>query len=143
MGKREELINMVRRQGLPVYDGRTPFPVVSLERFFEGNTDYGSIGCNLSDHPGPEGFYRLLKAVRDRDDVQDVLIEVYEIEEDDDTMWPFSERLYVLTRAAPEQIAGWLSPLQPDEIGEGYAQGKPAAAPQLEPGLRVLSAWWD
>jgi hypothetical protein len=57
--KREDLLRGIRAQWvLAVRDAKDPLPVVSLEAFFEGNDDYGSIGCNLleSEHPGPPGF---------------------------------------------------------------------------------------
>ena len=49
-------------------------PVVTLEDFFEGNQDEASIGCNLVDHPGVDRFYETLRGIRDRADVQDVLV---------------------------------------------------------------------
>jgi hypothetical protein len=120
-----------------------PLPVVSLEDFFEGNEDYGSIGCNLIEHPSPQGFFEHLLAIRSRPDVQDVLVEIYEIEEGDANMWPFSERVYVLTSASAKDVADWMRSLRPDEIEEGYFQGKPPAAPELREGMQVYAAWWD
>ena len=89
--KRDSLIEKVRAQCHPDQFSRDePLPVVGLEDFFDGNDDDGSIGCNLleNEHPGPEGFYTVLKAIRSRPEVQDILVEVYEVE---DGQWPFSE----------------------------------------------------
>ena len=52
MTARERLILRIKALGLPSYEG--PRPLVSLEEYFDGNDDLGSIGCNLSDHPGVE-----------------------------------------------------------------------------------------
>jgi hypothetical protein len=60
--KRLELIETIRRQDLPSADA--PLPVVSLEQFFEGNDDLGSIGCNLTKHPGVEFFFNTLRTIR-------------------------------------------------------------------------------
>ena len=142
MGKRDKLIHNLRSQEL---SGRKrALPVVSLENFFEGNDDYGSIGCNLSadEHPGPQGFYEILRAIRQREDVQDVLVEIHEWEEDEEA-WPFSERIYILTTATPNDVAQWVACLHPDDVSEGYAFGKPPFAPISEPGQRVFSVWWD
>lgn len=140
--RRRELIESIKRQGLP--GGRTPLPVVSLEEFFVGNDDLGSIGCNLLDeHPGVDGFYRTLADVRGRLEVQDVLIEIYEVEGDQESQWPFSERVYVLTSAAKPDVERWLAPLFPDDVNEGWTFGVPTAAPHLEVGVRVFGAWWD
>jgi hypothetical protein len=53
---RRELIRKLQAQGLP--SSEAPLPVVSLEDFFLGNSDYGSIGCNLSNNPGPQVFFK-------------------------------------------------------------------------------------
>lgn len=141
MTKRTELIDKITQQGDPT-DPATPSPVVSLEDFFEGNDDLGSIGCNLTDHPGTDGFYKVLRDVRSRADVQDVLVEIYEIMEGDDE-WPFAERVYIISSADPDDVRVWLSALDPSEIEEGWVGEAPPAAPAIQPGMRVLAAWWD
>jgi hypothetical protein len=141
MTKRQVLIEKIRRQS-DQSDLDTPSPVVSLEDFFEGNQDLGSLGCNLIEHPGTDGFYRVLSDVRSRADVQDVLVEIYEIMEGEDE-WPFSERVYILTSASPGDVLVWLASLEPSEIEEGWAGQAPPAAPALQAGMRVLAAWWD
>jgi hypothetical protein len=143
MDHRQQLIELIRKQGLPSPDGVTPLPVVSLEFFFEGNDDYGSIGCNLADHPGPQRFLEVLAAIRARPDVQDVLVEIHEVEELDPTMWPFSERVYILSSAEQGSVVEWLTELHPDAVEEGYAAGRPTAAPDTTPPYRVWAAWWD
>lgn len=119
----------------------TPSPVVSLEDFFEGNEDIGSIGANLIEHPGIETFYRVLKEIRKREDVQDVLIIINQIDEHLD--WPFSESLYIFTSCSKEQVSEWVKPLKPDDIAEGWIWGKPPAAPQPKEGYKVFWIWWD
>jgi len=138
---RQALINEVKRQGLPV--GGSPLPVVSLEAFFEGNADLGSIGCNLLEHPGTKAFYEVLRGVRAHPEVQQVLVEIYEVEEGDESMWPFSERVYVYTTVSDEIVYEWLESLEPDELIEGFTQGKHPNAPDPEVGFRVVGAWWD
>jgi hypothetical protein len=113
---------------------------VSLET---GNEDLGSIGCNLSDHPGLEVFYRVLRDIRSRPNVQDVLVEIAEVEEQDGSMWPFSDRVYILASTTADQIATWSRRLQPDEVAVGYSQGQPSFAPVLHSGMKVYSLWWD
>lgn len=119
----------------------TPYPVVSLEDFFEGNEDLGSIGCNLIDHPGVDTFYKILKDVRERDDVQDVLIIINQIDKCLD--WPNSDSLYILTSCSKEQVSEWVKRLQPDDIAEGWVWEKPPAAPQPKEGYKVYWVWWD
>jgi hypothetical protein len=83
---RIELIKKIQTQSAKSAVG--PLPVVSLEDFFCGDSDYGSIGCNLSNTPGPQVFFNTLKTIRDDDSVQDVLVEVNEVVEEDPQTWP-------------------------------------------------------
>jgi len=100
----------------------------------------GSIGANLIDHPGIERFYSTLKAIRDREDVQDIRVEINMIED----MWPFSDYVWIFSRANRGAVAEWMKPLGPDEVWEGWqAAGPPKNAPVLETGMKVFGAWWD
>jgi hypothetical protein len=119
-----------------------PNPLVSLEEFFDGNTDYGSIGCNLSAHPGPQFFYSILRDIRSKPKVQNVFVQLTDLDVDDQT-WPFSDRVYVIADATVEEIAQWSSTLQPEPIEEGFAFGTPQDAPQLKSGMCVFTMWWD
>jgi hypothetical protein len=142
MSSRQKLIAKIKAQPPGGYN--KPFPVVSLEDFFNGNNDLGSIGCNLEKHPGLAKFYSILHTIIERPEVQTVLVTIYEVVEEDTSMWPFSERVYVLTSATPEQLRNWASELQPDEVlDEGFVGGASPAAPPLKDGMKVLSLWWD
>ncbi len=46
--------------------------VVPIARFFDGNDDLGSIGCNLDPHPGIDKFREVLTGLLGRADVQAV-----------------------------------------------------------------------
>ena len=118
-------------------------PVASVDEFFTGNADVGSIGCNLIDHPGLEVFHSTLKKLEGRSDVQSVLVEVLEIEPDDSGGWPFSERVYILTSVEQDSVQSWFSDLQPTEVDRGWFETRPERVPELEPGMAVYSIWWD
>jgi hypothetical protein len=76
--------------------------------------------------------------------VQDVLVTIYEYDGENEPIWPFSERVYVLTSAPPKDLADWGKEIMPTEVlDDGYVGGVPPAAPALEPGMKVLSLWWD
>jgi len=139
--KRAELIERLKILGLPSSDGR--LALVTLEEFFLGNDDYGSIGCNLSPMLGPQFFYEKLASIRSQPNVQDVLVEVTEIEEEDLAMWPFSDRVYVFTNANLEDVAHWAAALQPDTVQQGLPQGRPESAPELKAGYQCYGLWWD
>lgn len=138
---REKLILRLKALGLPSH-GR-PRPLVSLEEYFTENEDLGSIGCNLTEHPGLETFYRVLKDIRSRPSVQDVLVEVVEVEEQDLSMWPFSDRVYVFASTTAGEISTWSRKLQPDAIENDFPHQRPNGAPDLKAGMNVFSLWWD
>ena len=140
MTPRQKLIAKIKSQG-PLDTDTSP--VVSLEDFFTGNTDCGSIGCNLDPHPGLQKFFDVLRDIRSRPDVQDVSVSIFEVEERNKSIWPFSERVYVITSATPKKLAKWADALEPGEVDQGYIGGKPQAAPRRKPGMNVLSLWWD
>jgi hypothetical protein len=139
--KRAELIERLKILGLPSSDGR--LALVTLEEFFLGNDDYGSIGCNLSPMLGPQFFYEKLESIRSQPNVQDVLVEVTEIEEEDPEMWPFSDRVYVFTNATLEDVTHWSAALKPDAVEQGLPQERPDSAPELKAGYQCYGLWWD
>ena len=141
MSKRTTLIKKILAQG-DMSDPAQPAPLVSLEEFFDGNEDLGSIGCNIADHPGITRFFEVLSEVRDRADVQDVLVEIYEIMEGEDE-WPFSERVYVITAASADDVVQWVAELDPSEVQEGWSDVKPISAPEIQAGMKPYAVWWD
>jgi hypothetical protein len=138
--KRVELINKIKKIGLPQDIKETP--IVSLEDFFMGNDDIGSIGCNLLDHPGTESFFKLLKEIREKDNVSGIFVGIYEIEEEDETMWPFSEKVYIITSASKDDVKEWVMPLDVSEVDE-VKKSSLKPSPVVEDGFRIIQLWWD
>ena len=127
----KELVAKIRSER-DFKDYAAPDPIVSLEEFFTGNEDLGSIGPNLTHHLGMQTFFTELKAIRSRPDVQDVFVAIHELNED--TIWPFSECIYILTSAPTKEVSTWMQKLQPSEISEGWLYKKPPGAPNYENG---------
>ncbi|RZS32658.1 hypothetical protein EV193_11134 [Herbihabitans rhizosphaerae] len=117
-----DLLAEIERQGDPA--------AVGLELFFDGNDDPASIGCNLDEHPGVGTFARVLRAVRDRPEVDDVLVGISEVMPDGE--WPFSDTVHVLTAASAGDVAGWVAGLGPDDVAKAELNGRPA-----------IALWWD
>ncbi len=116
-------------------------PIIPIARFFDGNDDTGSIGCNLFDHPGIPAFAELLTGLTNRPDVSAVHAQIAEIDPGEDS-WPFTDTLYITGTITDEDLATLLAPLEPDEIGPAIEFGAPEEflATQAAP---VLAAWWD
>lgn len=139
MNIRTSLIALIEAQALS--NPNTEL-VVSLESFFEGNDDLGSIGCNLGDEqPSPSDFYQVLSAIRSKSEVQDVLVRICDYSDPDS--WPYTDTVYIVTSASAENIEEWLGPLKPDEVHPEWMYGKPPAAPEPHPGMTAYSVWWD
>jgi hypothetical protein len=138
MASRERLLQKIQRHGLPEIEG--PLPVVSLEDFFVGNSDERSIGRRLPDHPGVTTFFTTLRTIRERPDVQDVLVEIYDVNEVDD--WPYAQRVYIITSASERHVAAWLETLRPSEVAAGWQGERPRAAPSRDEGMYVYAATW-
>jgi hypothetical protein len=125
-------------------------PVVSIEDFFEHYWDERSLAPNEHARPPLSECYEILRAIKQRPDVQDVLVAIHECpyadEPEDEDIWPDSDTEYVLTSASDEAVAEWSARLLPTEIGSQWSCNtgkKPTAAPDLLPGMRVAVLWWD
>lgn len=137
---REKLIAKIKQQGDP-NNRKEPDPIVSLEDFFEGNTDVDSMGSTLEyDHP--KMLYRVLKDIRARKDVQDVLVAIHKLEEGIKTAWPVSKCVYILTSAPIKDVVQWVKPMKGWVVSEGWWYKMPANAPKLAERMRVYSASW-
>src|SRR5262249_43406109 len=141
LGRRGQLIERITVLGLPSPDH--PLPLVTLEEFFEGNDNYGSIGCQLTPMLGPEFFFLTFKSIRSLPNLHGVLVEVAEVEPEDSLAWPFSDRVYVFTDAERDELAQWAAPIKPDAIQEGFSNGKHRCAPAIVSGFKCYSLWWD
>lgn len=126
--------------------------VVPLKDFFNGNTDEGCIGVNLSEdqHIGFEGFRTVLEGIQARPEVSGVYIELTEIpdvdEEDDDDIWPTACVAFVITSAPLETVTEWTKTLHPREICFGWNVNPgikvPVPEEQLKKdGMNVVRVW--
>src|SRR5688500_15349378 len=104
MTDREKLIAKIEAQNPP---DELPEIVVSLEDFFTGNNDRGSIGANLGPNQPPIAeFYRALREIRAKPEVQDVLVRIYDY--DDPTSWPYTDTVYIISSAPLPTIKEWV-----------------------------------
>ncbi|WP_238333548.1 hypothetical protein, partial [Luteimonas marina] len=115
--------------------------VVPLDRFFDGNDDEGSIGCNLVPHPGVPLFRDTLLGLLQRPDVTAVYALISELDPDDDS-WPFTDTVLVAGTIQPEALTEALSALQPDYVA--FADPDEIGELGIEPPVvQGVTAWWD
>jgi hypothetical protein len=138
-GKRQALIDFCNRH-TSSHDGQ--LPVVTIEQFFDGNDDFGSIMCNLRP-PSIAAVRDLLLTIRNRPDVESVLIAIHETMEEDDEAWPFADQVLIVTAADPSKVMDWFpKDLAPDDVSEVAQEVEGVPRPR-EKGAKVLVAWWD
>lgn len=115
--------------------------VVPVARFFDGNDDVGSIGCNLLDHPGVEMFRDILVGLTQRPDVEAVYAEISELDPGE-TSWPFTDTILVVGTISSDDLQEALAGLKPDDVWLAESDRVPAAILERHRS-QVLIAWWD
>src|SRR5688572_1042102 len=126
------------RQHVAESDGAIAF---TLEEFFDGNNDMGSLLCNISEHPGMATLYEAFVTLRNQPGVGDVRVVVRELEAED--TWPFSDTVAVHTTAAPEEIARRVRELlpeaaAPDDVFDDPDEPPPAGLVAPASGERIV-----
>jgi hypothetical protein len=148
MTPRARLLTKIFEQGFRTPDWRhqQPPPVVTLEEFFEGNTQAQSIAPNLDGEPGLAFFYEHLKGLRSREDVVDVLVNIYDLSDiifGTPDGWPTAENVHLLTSAPEPVIQQWAEELHSDGAVEGWPYGESPVAPPAPEGFKWWSLTWD
>ncbi len=149
MNNRAKLLIKIFEQGFrtPGLSHSQPPPVVTLEDFFEENPRKVSIAPNLgNDHPGLDFFYERLKNIRAREDVQEVLINIYDLSDiifNNTNGWPYAENVHFLTSASKETVKSWTQELFASGIIEDWPYGKSAFAIDSHDDFKWWSIAWD
>ena len=115
--------------------------LVSVERFFDGNDDRGSIGCNLMEHPGVDMFRDVLVGLLRRPDVEAVYVQIAELDPGDHG-WPFTDTIFVVGSIKADQLLAAVSALEPDEVAPAEEFGVSPAVLERR-GAAVFCVWWD
>ena len=115
--------------------------LVPIARFFDGNDDLGSIGCNLDRHPGINVFHDILVGLLDRPDVEAVYAQIAELDPGEDS-WPFTDTILVVGAISAHDLSAVVSRLEPDEVTGAKDSGvsTPIGVPPESP---TLVLWWD
>ena len=119
------------------------YPLVSVEDFFEGDDDLGSIGCNLFEHPGIAEFYDTFRKIKSRKDVFDVLLQITEIEPQTKGIWPFCDHVFIITSNSIYNTWALVKHLQPTDVFLWQDTYKLANMPTIPKSYQVITVWWD
>ncbi len=140
MSALESITERVNRNGHPD-DPATPFPLLTLREFFDGNDVSGSICCNLFPRPEPGEVYDVLRGIEQREDVNALYVQVTAF---DDPDWPFSDTVWAITSASSEEVASWLPEnMRPDEVWEGWIESQSYEPVSIPGGMQPIAIWWD
>ena len=116
--------------------------VVSLEDFFVGNDDRGSIWCNVQGVISPKDVFKILSKLRTRDDVADVVIKVTQYDGSPEE-WPFSDTVYVITTTAAEEVVMWFDrDFMPNEYWLSNTHDELRSL-HVPAGMHAVGLWWD
>lgn len=140
MNKLEVITERVTRNGHPD-DPDTPFALLTLEGFFEGNDIDGSICCNLDPCPSPMEVYDLLKKIRERKEVAEIYVQITAF---DDPDWPFSDTIWIVTSAESSAVLSWMPGIiEPNECWEGWIESQAYEEIEMPEGMHPIACWWD
>ena len=129
-------------KSLKVELAKQPEPqIVSIDRFFDGNDDLCSIGCNLDEHPGVEAFREVFAGLLLRADVEEVYVQISELDPGDG-FWPFTDTVLIVGSIPSDELHSAVSALQPDEVRDAEQFGIiPAITKKYS--APVFAVWWD
>ena len=136
--KRAQLIAAIRAVESP---SRSQRVLVSRSQFFDGNDDPGSIGCNLTKHPGVGAFDKVFDQIEHTEGVSGVYLAISEVDETYDDIWPFTDTALIATCLAPSTFEAVLRRLSPDSIAP--SQESFSNPPVISEGYQLVSVWWD
>ena len=136
MNNRKELLNKIKCSGFPAKE-----VVLTLDEFFVGNRDMGSIGVNLYPiQPPPQTFYKTFKQLLQDGKIEYAFVRIADIEE---VEWFFTDAIFVIGNISFEELQQEVANIEPSEISPGWMYGLPANLPNDFTGKQVYSLWWD
>lgn len=134
--KRSNLLAKIKKSGFPKKE-----VFVSVEDFFDGNEDDGSIGVNIYPNPPSlQKFKDILTEIKSTDKTSTLLIRIADIEDSD---WFYSDMVFISGDYTLSDVKKLFKVLKPDEVYEGLMYNdKPNNISNQNSG-KSYSVWWD
>jgi hypothetical protein len=115
---------------------------IPIERFFDGNDDPASIGCNLAKHPGVQVFRDVLTGLLRNPGVQAVYAQMFEVDPGEE-YWPFCDTVLVVGNMPATELRTAVKPLKPDEVRAVVPDDLPEVVTRQHGSAPVLAVWWE
>ena len=121
--------------------------LLTIDEFFDGNNDEGSIAPNLTEKPKVFEYYEVLKKLSENPKVTATLVKLNEVMIYDngklnDNEWFFSDMIYVIGDLTKEEIKETTKSLQPDEV-EYDSEMEMKNINEKYKGKKIVYMWWD
>jgi len=136
MDKKAEILEKITQAGFPGKE-----VAVTVDEFFNGNEDDGSIGANLyPEQPSLQFFWDTFNTMLASAKVENIFIRIADAE---DTDWFYTDTAYVVGDVTFEEVTEMVKELHPSEIYNEWMYGQPVNLSGINPGKKVYSLWWD
>jgi len=116
--------------------------VIPIGRFFDGNDDPASIGCNLAKHPGVQAFRDVLEGLLRKPGVEGVYAQIFEVDPGEE-YWPFTDTVLVVGSIPATEVRTAVKALKPDEVHVVERDDVPPVVAERHGAAPVLAVWWD
>lgn len=134
--KHSLLLAQIKKAGFPKKE-----VFVSVEDFFDGNEDDGSIGVNIYPNPPSlQKFKEVLTEIKNADKTSTLLIRIADIEDSD---WFYSDMVFISGNYTLSNVKKLFKVLKPDEVYEGLMYNDRLNNISNQISGRSYSIWWD
>jgi hypothetical protein len=125
-----------------------PQPILlTVDEFFDGNNDVGSIAPNLDRKPELSEYHKILKQISDNPKVVGGFVEIkevmiYENGVLNDNEWFYTDIVYFIGDITKEEIRDATKALMPDNV-DYEKEGRLVNLDKSFEGKNVVYVWWD
>ena len=137
--KQHAFVQMVRDRG-----GDDAEVAVTIDEFFDGNDDAGSIAAHLQHAPSLTTIRRVLEGLRAHPSVHDVKLDIEKLKwpQYPAGKWPYANRAAVITTLDASAVGDVAAEASADMV-DVVKECDPPAGRELPDGFRYIEVDWD